>query len=513
MKNIVISGKSDLIKRSIFRFFDFSTSPTFHLLFLLLLTLPAFAQPVRFSRAVALSSHVGDLCWNSVPSVDTFYLYRHFPDQSAFTFIAAVPDTHYVDTLHRLLCNDTVNYYLEALAPDTLLRSDTTGINYSDTDPTAPCSLRVATISDSLILLTWYPSPDTDILGYYICMGNPCLDFDTVWGRENTRYLCSDTLDPAHEYSFRILAFDSCFNSSPLTTYYHNPILKVTTGGCSRHLHCQWNRYINMPDSVAHYRLTYRFLGSDTLHHFTVGPSGPFEFDTLVPDLSITGVEVTLSVISTNDTLLAQALPCTALFTTGDTAAYVRLTHVEYDESIPSMTLSIEIDPDYGGTRYNVYRSIDHHPFLPIASEQRPLPPSQYLSFTDTDIRRSVQRYRYFVGAFDTCNIADKYSDTLQVLMPPVDNITAFIPNAIIFGDPDRGLFLPRFLAAMAVDYRMVIYNRRGEQIFATTSLTQGWDGTRDGQPLPQGAYVYRIQCHHADNSIKIYTGTILLIK
>ena len=229
----------------------------------LLLCLPIVlsAQPLAFNHSAVIEARVGLLRWNNLPNDSVYNLYRMFHDEEDYTRIATIADTFYYDTLHRTICADTVNYIVTASADTSL----PVGLFYQDNVPTSPCSLRLCSVDTALgqIRLSWYPSPDTDVMGYYICMGNPCLYYDTVWGRLNTTYLCSELLNRFNnfEYSFRILAFDSCYQASPLTPYYHNPRLRIHTEPCSRLLQCSWNRYINMPDSVLQYSLYYKLQG------------------------------------------------------------------------------------------------------------------------------------------------------------------------------------------------------------------------------------------------------------
>lgn len=42
-------------------------------------------------------------------------------------------------------------------------------------------------------------------------------------------------------------------------------------------------------------------------------------------------------------------------------------------------------------------------------------------------------------------------------------------------------------------NFRMLIFNRWGEEIFSSESLDKGWDGTYLGKPVPQGVYVWKI--------------------
>ena len=491
--------------------------PHLMLLFLLLVAAkPLSAQPLAFTQAVVLDPHVGQLGWNRPSGVSHFQLYRQMPDEEVFVLVASLPDTFYFDTLHRTLCGDTVSYYVEGLSDTATLQSPAVGLFFQDNQPTSPCSLRVCTVDTLLsqIRLSWYPSPDTDVMGYYICMGSPCRDYDTVWGRLNTTYLCSEILidSDAHEYNFRILAFDSCFQASPLTPYYHNPHLSLSAIPCSRRLHCSWNRYINMPDSVGGYTLHYQFDGDTTWHVHHVGADGPFDFDTLISDLSISALHAYLTVDNSTDTLHALSSIIFFQFDDFDTADYLRISDLQYDDRMPSVILTIDTDPQFTGSRCFVYRAKGENGAMEQIAELART--TAMLTFTDYDISRAAGRYVYKIGVPDLCELWMTYSDTAQLLLPELQPPAAYFPNAIVYGDPDLGRFCPHFVSALSEGYSLQIFNRMGQRVFQTTQIDDCWDGKDPlGHPLPQGVYVYKSHCHHTDGTEKVYAGTVLLMK
>lgn len=472
---------------------------------------------MSFTRSVAVSNNVGDLRWIQFPGANRYSLYRHFPGQENFSLIASIADTHYLDTIHRSICADTVSYCVEAITLERTFRSDTVGIYYVDNVPTTPCTVRLSSVDTALdrICLTWYPTPDTDAIGYYICIGSPCVDYDTVWGRFNTTYLCPPDLSTDTQYCFRVLAFDSCYQASPLTPPYCNPTIFFSDTGCSRRFSCTWNRYVNMPDSVGRYRLYYQLENQEVFHLHETGPEGPFEFDTVIEDLSISKITTFLSVDNTSDTLHAFSQVRTRHFSYGDTASYIRIIEAVYDENVPSISITIDIDSQFAVPECFVYRSqgsidgFDH-----LATIDRSNSSGRYLRYTDYSISRAAGQYVYKVGIPDLCYNWVKESDTVHVLLPDVHKPTAYFPNAIIYDHPMCGQFCPTYISAISSNYQLNIFTRWGQLVYSTTDIESCWDGTGpSGQPLPQGTYVYYAHVNHADGTAQNYHGTILLIK
>lgn len=63
------------------------------------------------------------------------------------------------------------------------------------------------------------------------------------------------------------------------------------------------------------------------------------------------------------------------------------------------------------------------------------------------------------------------------------------------------------------VAFEMHIYNRQGLLVYHTTDPSATWDGTHEGKPCPQGAYVYRWHAKYAYGYVKNGVGTVTLIR
>ena len=90
---------------------------------------------------------------------------------------------------------------------------------------------------------------------------------------------------------------------------------------------------------------------------------------------------------------------------------------------------------------------------------------------------------------------------------------TAFTPN----GDGLNDYFEFDILGATRLE--VSIFNRWGEQIYYNpdqpngTATGTGWDGTKDGKPVPFDTYVYRIRATYWDNVTKDFAGTVTLMR
>lgn len=103
-------------------------------------------------------------------------------------------------------------------------------------------------------------------------------------------------------------------------------------------------------------------------------------------------------------------------------------------------------------------------------------------------------------------------TDSLQVLQDCYLNIpNSFSPN----GDGLNDYFLPReILSSGLTVFRMSIYNRWGEKIYATDKLNgRGWDGKYNDKTQPVGVFIYVIDAVFENGVRKNFTGNVTLLK
>jgi gliding motility-associated-like protein len=85
---------------------------------------------------------------------------------------------------------------------------------------------------------------------------------------------------------------------------------------------------------------------------------------------------------------------------------------------------------------------------------------------------------------------------------------SAFTPN----GDGRNDVFrILNMRYQKLLDFR--IYNRWGQQVFQTTNVEKGWDGTFNGVPQDMGVYNYVIIVALPDGTERTHTGTVTIVK
>jgi gliding motility-associated-like protein len=82
-----------------------------------------------------------------------------------------------------------------------------------------------------------------------------------------------------------------------------------------------------------------------------------------------------------------------------------------------------------------------------------------------------------------------------------------FSPN----NDGDNDVFYAR--GQGIVYFEINIYNRWGQKVFESTDLSNGWDGTLNGQVLDPAVFVYYVRVEFTDGTIEKRNGNLTLVR
>ena len=86
---------------------------------------------------------------------------------------------------------------------------------------------------------------------------------------------------------------------------------------------------------------------------------------------------------------------------------------------------------------------------------------------------------------------------------------TAFLPNSSI---AENRVLIVNPIGITHFQY-FKVYNRNGQQVFSTTEIGKGWDGTFNGQPADTGTYVWIAAGTDFNGTPHSNTGTVVLIR
>jgi gliding motility-associated-like protein len=92
-----------------------------------------------------------------------------------------------------------------------------------------------------------------------------------------------------------------------------------------------------------------------------------------------------------------------------------------------------------------------------------------------------------------------------------IDMPNAFTPD----GDNLDDYFFPRqWLSKGVTSFKLLVFNRWGQEIFNTTNISgRGWDGRFNGVDQPVGVYVYTIEAKFKDGTSEKKQGNVTLLR
>lgn len=106
----------------------------------------------------------------------------------------------------------------------------------------------------------------------------------------------------------------------------------------------------------------------------------------------------------------------------------------------------------------------------------------------------------------------DICADTLERIIKVIEEVL-YVPNVFTPSLSTNSSF--RAFGKGIIEFRMLIFNREGVQVFESDQMEKEWDGTCNGEDCIQGNYVYRIdyrgECD--PDGWKTKTGSILLLR
>jgi gliding motility-associated-like protein len=146
----------------------------------------------------------------------------------------------------------------------------------------------------------------------------------------------------------------------------------------------------------------------------------------------------------------------------------------------------------FGGTQYNWY---------PITGLSNP-------NIVNPIAKPLITTVYTVIGlGMNGCRNTDSVKVTINY-RSPLGIPSAFSPN----GDGKNDVFkIVGVTFQTLMEFR--VYNRWGQEVFNTTDINGGWDGTFKGQPQDMGVYNYIIRVGYPDGYTETYKGDVTIIR
>lgn len=106
-------------------------------------------------------------------------------------------------------------------------------------------------------------------------------------------------------------------------------------------------------------------------------------------------------------------------------------------------------------------------------------------------------------------------TDTNNQVILITEPVLFYVPNAFT---PDGKQFNEVFQPVMTqgfdpYQFQLTIFNRWGETVFVSQHPKKGWDGTYNGQPVPDGIYTWQIEFQNTQGINEVHRGHVNLIR
>lgn len=103
-------------------------------------------------------------------------------------------------------------------------------------------------------------------------------------------------------------------------------------------------------------------------------------------------------------------------------------------------------------------------------------------------------------------------SETSEICIDP--DVSVYVPNAFTpngFGTNE--IFIPVCVGIDPQKYQFWVFDRWGNQIFVTTDMNEGWDGTMTGTPCQIDTYVWKVYAWDVNGNAHTRMGAVNLIR
>ncbi len=113
----------------------------------------------------------------------------------------------------------------------------------------------------------------------------------------------------------------------------------------------------------------------------------------------------------------------------------------------------------------------------------------------------------YTLQVINSCGL---YRDSILIQS---GNCTLILPNGFTPNDDGKNDIFRVIRVFPVSKFSMMIFNRWGQEVFATDDMSEGWDGSFHGVQQPVDAYVWIVDLTDNHGVRQTQKGTVVLIR
>jgi len=393
-----------------------------------------------FLILTSTGGNIANLNWNAthIPPItgsSSYYkIFNKKGTQLVWNFRDSTQNLQFTDTVK--VCSDTVSYKIENY--NSYGCSSVSSIDKKlFEDVISPSPVNIDSVSVNInsgnTIIGWTPSSNSDTWGYIVCNGSPCITLDTIWGK-NTSYYIDTIKNPClSSISYRLTAFDSCFNKSPLSPPHNTILLNSQLDACNAKINLSWNTYNNMNPPLQGFRIMISTNGSNYLTLADLSPNiNTYTINNLVDS---TNYCVYIQAYSQNNKITSSSCKKCYFFTKAPNPSVIYLSSATV-LSDNQILIKIFTDPTIKIAGFQIQKSeLPTGPFVNIA--QIPYASLNNYSFTDNTINAQKKVYYYRIQCIDSCGNPGKISNLARNILLSGSALDSYT-NSLIWTNYDE---------------------------------------------------------------------------
>jgi gliding motility-associated-like protein len=158
--------------------------------------------------------------------------------------------------------------------------------------------------------------------------------------------------------------------------------------------------------------------------------------------------------------------------------------------------------------------TIHVHP-LPVVDIKPEDTTVKYDAKVELQVTGAQLYFWYPTNALSNPNVDNPFAiihDTLTIFVTGMDEYGCRNKDSVHFDVDMNDVFrIGSVLFEKLQEFR--VFNRWGQEVFSTTDIMQGWDGTYKGEKMPTGVYNYIIRIGYPNGISYTYKGNVTLVR